>query len=272
MARPDYCRFLPSKWRASTLALTWEQEGLLIRISAFNMDAGVPLPPCRTTAARMLGAHRNKLDKVLDALIAAGEITEDETGIYSQRAIEEYRRASGEMKGGKKTEKVISKPATNHAETRRIPRRYPGDTPEIPRGYPEDTPNVEAEKSEQILRAKREEKRREEIKEDSPVVPKTFDGYERVRIVDGRLELFNGLKAFWLEKFGNDEARLDLALIEALPNLNANSRTPLEAQVGRLLARVAGDKLDRDRRYASAVAAKATAAKPKRKLSRWADV
>lgn len=92
---------------------------------------------------------------------------------------------------------------------------------------------------------------------DASARPKSFDGYERVQIIDGRLELFNGLRAFWLEKFSGDEQRLELALMEALPNVNQHSRTPMEAQVGRLLARVAGDKLDRDRRYAAAAASKA---------------
>lgn len=168
MARPDYCRFLPGKWRTSTLSLTWEQEGLLIRISAFNMDAGVPLPPCRTTAARMLGAHRNKLDKVLDALIAAGEVTEDETGIYSARAIEEYRRASGEMKGEKRAEKAVAKPSINPNAPPAIPHSNPTDTSEIPRGNLGVTHEVTAEKSEQILRARRREENREEKKERTP--------------------------------------------------------------------------------------------------------
>lgn len=147
MARPEYCRFLVGKWRSRTLGMTLEQEGLLIRISAFNMDAGVAMPACRTTAARMLGCHRNKLNKLLDALIQLGEVAEDETGIYSPRALSEYTRATRELNRRQPVEK---------------PEPSPEHTPEIPQRYPEDTPPVEAEKAKQILRARRGEESREE--------------------------------------------------------------------------------------------------------------
>lgn len=147
MARPDYCRFMPGKWRTSTLRMDLEQEGLLIRIAAFNMDAGVPLPTCRTTTARMLGVHHHKLRKVLDALIDMGEIVEDETGIYSARAIDEWKRASRQV---------------TKQSTQELPEGYSGVTQELPHSYPIATPPVDTEKSEQFLRARRREEKREE--------------------------------------------------------------------------------------------------------------
>lgn len=141
-----FCRFIPTRWRQSTLALPLEVEGLLIRISAFNMETGVPLPACRTTAARMMGIHRNKLDKVLAILLDHGEVAADENGISSPRAIAEFKRSQ--------------RYRFHHNE----PQTYPADTPEIPQTYPVDTPPVEAEKSEQILRAFREDKIRREEK------------------------------------------------------------------------------------------------------------
>lgn len=143
-ATDTYCRFIPSRWRQSTLALPLEVEGLLIRISAFNMEAGVPLPACRTTTARMMGIHRNKLDKLLGILIGHGEIISDDNGISSPRAIMEFKR---------------SQRARVHQNE---PTSNPIDTPEIPHSNPIDTHLVEAEKDEQFLRASREEKIREE--------------------------------------------------------------------------------------------------------------
>lgn len=83
-----------------------------------------------------------------------------------------------------------------------------------------------------------------------------------VVFVDGKLKLVNGTRAEWEARFGSDQ--LDLALIEIQACLQANSRTPLKAQVERHLAQRAREKLDRDARYRAAVAAKAPpkAAKP----------
>lgn len=101
----------------------------------------------------------------------------------------------------------------------------------------------------------------QEVKQDPPLVPqggKKDDlqpTHERVQFVNGRLTLFNGLKAFWLEKFDGDADRLDLALIQAAGFIQPHSTRPLEAQVSSQLARSAADKRDRDKRYAAAAKA-----------------
>ena len=69
---------------------------------------------------------------------------------------------------------------------------------------------------------------------------------------NGRVVLFNGTRAFWLEKFGGDAERLDLALMEVAGYIQPNSIRPLEAQVGAQLARRVAEKRDRDDRYAKA--------------------
>lgn len=151
-AHDAFCRFIPTRWRQSTLALSLEAEGLLIRISAFNMEAGVPYPACMTTTARMVGVHRNKLDKVLAVLVEAGEIVSDESGVYSPRALAEFKRSQNAKH--------------RQPETHDEPHSNPIDTPEIPQGNPEATPPVEAEKDEQLLRASRlEENRKERVSE-----------------------------------------------------------------------------------------------------------
>lgn len=87
----------------------------------------------------------------------------------------------------------------------------------------------------------------------------------------GALQLFNGTRQLWLERFGNDAERLDLALIEIAGEIHPNSRKDLSADVQARLARKAADKLDRDQRYRAAVAANAAQRnQPKPvKLSRW---
>jgi uncharacterized protein YdaU (DUF1376 family) len=87
-----------------------------------------------------------------------------------------------------------------------------------------------------------------ELERKNPPTPQ-----EGVRMVGGRLALFNGTRQFWLDEFAGDAKGLDLALIEASGSIQPNSRShPLEAQVGRLLARIVRDKRDRDTRYQEA--------------------
>lgn len=72
---------------------------------------------------------------------------------------------------------------------------------------------------------------------------------------DGALTLVNGLRSKWLTEFSDDAHRLDLALTEIAGNLQINSSRSLRAQVESRLARLAGEKLDKDNRYKSVAAA-----------------
>lgn len=73
-----------------------------------------------------------------------------------------------------------------------------------------------------------------------------------IRLTGGKVVLSDSARTFWLEQFGGDAVRLDLALIEAGCNVQSNSRAAVELQITRQLARIAGDKRDRDARYAAA--------------------
>ena len=55
----------------------------------------------------------------------------------------------------------------------------------------------------------------------------------------GRLQLVNGTRAEWLERFGGDATALDLALIETAGQIQPSSTLPLKAQVERKLAQIA---------------------------------
>ena len=70
---------------------------------------------------------------------------------------------------------------------------------------------------------------------------------------DGSIHLTDRSRSDWLQRFGGNAERLDLALIEAAGERQRNSRQPLRLQVERTLARIAGRKIESDHRYASAV-------------------
>lgn len=90
----------------------------------------------------------------------------------------------------------------------------------------------------------------------------TWDANSKTILLD------DGNRAFWLDLFEGDAARLDLALIEAAGSIQPNSRQLLALQVGRSLSRIVADRKDRDRRYANAAAAKqASPAQPRMDLN-----
>lgn len=122
----------------------------------------------------------------------------------------------------------------------------------------------------------------EEVKQDPPLVPQgqaeakkvllqdeslieAQKAYAGVTMTGGVIALHNGTRQFWLDRFGGDGERLSLALIQAAAYVQPNSNRPLETQVGAQLARIAGEKREKDQRYAKAAATKPTtpAGKPR---------
>jgi hypothetical protein len=105
------------------------------------------------------------------------------------------------------------------------------------------------------------------VSEEPPLPPG-----ERVALVSGEIRICAELRAFWLEQFGGDGTRLDLALIQAAGYVQTASSRPLEAQVGSQLARIAGDKREKDQRYRETAALnrsqQATATEDKHKRAR----
>ena len=128
---------------------------------------------------------------------------------------------------------------------------------------PQSAPQCASEKPAHIATRASKESPTEIVisKKDSPFIPQ--DPYDRAIFENGRLVLLNGCREFWLDKFGGDAERLDLALTQAAGYVQPNNRyKPLEAQVGAQLARIAAEKRDKDQRYAAAVKAKTPAASP----------
>lgn len=84
----------------------------------------------------------------------------------------------------------------------------------------------------------------------------------------GKITLLNGMRVHWLEEFEGDERRLRYALDQAAGYIQPNSSIPLEAQVSSQLGRIAGQKLDGDKRHAASAANKSDG-----KLPAWkADI
>ena len=76
--------------------------------------------------------------------------------------------------------------------------------------------------------------------------PAACDGIE---YVDGQLRLVNGARQKWLARFGGNEERLDLAVEEIAPWVQPNSPKPILMQIEGKLAKIVGEKIDKDDRY-----------------------
>lgn len=117
-----------------------------------------------------------------------------------------------------------------------------------------------------VTRPEQRQSRNRAETESTPLPPEGAceDQAEPVILEGGNLKLNNKLWITWLEIFGNDKIRLLLALREVGGRIQPNSTRPLEAQVSSQLARIAGDKRDRDSRYESAVKTNGSAAPAQR--------
>lgn len=160
----------------------------------------------------------------------------------------------------------------NLAET--IPNSSINSTEEPPQLWSSSDQSSD-HKSEGELRTKKKEERKEKDKKgavDAEVLPTppTVSGREfwtkannpgpspsdhKVKLQDGKLELLNGFRAEWLERFGGNAERLDLAVMTAAAYVQPFGLKPLDVQVSAQLARHAAEKLDRDERHAATVTA-----------------
>ncbi len=85
---------------------------------------------------------------------------------------------------------------------------------------------------------------------------------EDIVLKDGKPFLTNGTRSLWLERFDNDEKRLDMALIQISGFIQPNSNRPLPVQVESQLARFLNEEMGRDKRYRKAIKSKEVQAEP----------
>ena len=300
-----FVRFYPSDWRSGCLGLSLEQQGLYVAICVFQWETGRRLFSDDTQAAHALGLNPKNYRKVRNELVERGKLTLHENGYANVRAETELNAALGagsaSRRQGEAEQLEASRIVSNQHKNRGnpLPERYAGtnaivNQSSINPGLIVDQSSILVEKiNENQSRSiepiansrepKKEDPKPQFAQSDMPshVKPianwsaafsQSVENHETViRATTGEILLLNGTRQTWLEKFGGDGERLDLALIEIAGDINEHSRKPLAADVQGRLARKAGDKLDRDQRYRAAVAANATAkAAPKPvKLSRW---
>lgn len=192
--RPSYTRFYASKWRSGTLMLSLEEEGLYIRVSAFQMECGQPLPDDWKEGARLLCVQPLKYRKTIDSLIAKGLIVSTPEGLICKRAMLEFRRASKSVVGEKKD------PPTN-----------PGTNPGTNRGtYPDtnrDSTGVEA-KNEQQNQTQFDNRREEKEKNYQPDRTEKHaaraDGPDEIPGLNGSTSLIVSTFAEWLNPWAPD--------------------------------------------------------------------
>lgn len=300
-----FVRFYPSDWRSGCLGLSLEQQGLYVAICAFQWETGRRLFSDDTQAAHALGLNPKNYRKVRNQLVERGKLTRHENGYANVRAETELNAALGagsaSRRQGEAEQLEASRDVRNQHKNRGnpLPERYAGtnaivDQSSINPGLIVDQSSILVEKTnenqslsiEPIANSqepKKEDPKPQFAQSDMPshVKPianwsaafsQSVENHETViRATTGEILLLNGTRQTWLEKFGGDGERLDLALIEIAGDINEGSRKPLAADVQGRLARKAGDKLDRDQRYRAAVASNAAAkatSKPV-KLSRW---
>jgi hypothetical protein len=171
--------------------------------------------------------------------------------ILPPQIIEAVMEALDELQSSRVKPDGVSNPAPPTS-----PVGFDRPSPEKPVGFDRTSPVQSDQPSCAPIRARLETPsgllKPKKVEDKSPFIPQSDD--ERVTFENGRLELRNGLKQFWLDKFGDPEL-LELALIQAAGYVQPNSTKPLEAQVSAQLARKVATKRDQDARYAKAVKA-----------------
>lgn len=275
-----FVRFYPADWRSGCFGMSLEQEGLYVRICAFVYETNRRLPLDDSTAAKFMGLHTNAYRKVRDQLAGIGKIERETDGWTVRRVEKELVAAIGHSPSSDQERGVVGQADQNtqgdtHQDTLGVtPPDTPPDTHGVTRGvFSENGNEINGPSIEPIANSQKPVKNPQTPKGASddmpshvkPVLswnthfapvddPSSHAGV--VRNEAGSIALVNGTYLRWLEKFGNDAERLELALVTVSGEINITSRKPLAADVESRLARLLADKLDRDKRYASAAAGK----------------
>lgn len=238
-----FVRFYPSDWRSGCIGMTLEEQGLYVAICAYIYETGKRVPLANAAAAKILMVQVQKYAKVIQSLIAAGKVTTHEDGHTVERAERELLKAQG-------TAAVDAAGSETSVERRSDQGRQGSPRPhplEQPPQSPPNQPTVgEAEKTQSFLRATKEPRTNSHTPSarasgnaywQKALNPQADHGVELLE--GGRINLVNGTRAEWLDRFGGDDKALDLALIEAAGHVQPSSTSPLKLQVERKLAQIA---------------------------------
>ena len=245
--------------------MTPEQVGVYIFMLALEWQDKAPLDDDMRVLSIRTGWDIRTVRRIVNSLVQLRKYEREDGLLQNQRMQEEIEIYVAKVKE-KEGKIVLHSPVNEPTLTKHRGDIKPTLTPDLS----EKANKNKATTSEKALYARRalEPEPEPYKKVSNPPLPPSQHG---AAFENGRLVLFNGTKQFWLEQFGGDEKKLDLALLEAGGYVQPNSSRPLEAQVGAQLARKVRDKLDKDERYAKAVKANKapTTAEGESKAQRW---
>lgn len=277
-----YVKFYPADFLNGTVHLSLEQRGAYITTLCVMYDRMSGFPYDEKEGAVLLRVDRRVYRRVRDDLLADGKFYRDGDVIRNKRVEDEIKDYISEY--------VRRSNAAREREERRRLHRTSGElrpdfsrtstelVPEVQEKLPELEPKKPTKSKEQLPQSDHIPEARSQkpearivVKDNSPPYvplasgeptgglrstpkPAFSDPYDRVQMDQtGKPVLMNGLRQFWLNEFGGDNVRLDLALIEVAGDLQPNSRRSLESQVSSRLAKMARARRDQDERYAQAV-------------------
>jgi uncharacterized protein YdaU (DUF1376 family) len=303
MSRMPFIKFSPDDWQAATLAeLSIEEEGLYIRSLAYMWRTGKPLPANDRLAAKLLLVQPLKYEKVMGILVAKGKMTRTDGSVFNERALRDIEVYQAEQsrqsaRANKRWKSIATEVQLNDgvaelaSRTRgvtphRTPRHTPHHTPPVQGGVTGGvTPGVASGKGNEInggadagfgtgnaiknqeLRTKIESPKPPEGASVHPALQARDTGHPDVAFEGGVVTLVNGQRSDWLQRFGGDDERLNLALIEVGNRVQWGSSRPVASQVFGQLANIAGRKREGDNRYQSTVRANAKpSSKPSARL------
>jgi len=235
--RTPFLKFYTDDWVAGTRRLNFETKGFYFELLVCMWERKGGLPNDVEWIAGALKCDPRVVRRILPTLLEDGRKIILRDGLLINKRM---LRTIAEQKNR----------STSAKDRAKFPRRSAEDRPEIGRNGADRTTkstNVAAADFPPESRVQSPEDRQNSF---SPVAEPKKDDHERVRFSNGKIELFNGMRAYWLERFEGDSERLELGLIQAAGFVQPNSVKPLEAQVSAQLARQCSDKRDRDKRYA----------------------
>lgn len=168
-----FVRFYHSDWRSGCIGMTFEQEGLYVRICAFIYETRQRVPLCDSEAARKLGANTNAYRAIKNQLLALGKLRVVDDGYTVTRCDKEIAHA--DRANGVATVDEVSTPrSATEVHGRNTSADAVGDTPvdthlDARVDTPVDTPPVQGKKAEQNQCSLRDLDLR--VKEKTPLTP-----------------------------------------------------------------------------------------------------
>lgn len=142
-----FVRFYPSDWRSGCIGLSFEQEGLYVRICAYIYETRKRIPASDSAAARILGANTNAYTKVRKQLCDLGLLTLRDGEWTVSRAEVELAKVDAARSEGE-AERRVAPRSERQAGTDAV-----GITPQH---APIHTHPAQAEKTQSFLRATKE--------------------------------------------------------------------------------------------------------------------